>query len=186
MTAVEVPSGEPGATATTASERALAEVLGSVLRLEEVAVNSNFFDGLGADSMLMTQFCARVRKRDDLPSVSMRDVYQHPTVRALATALTEAAATPVERGLAEVLAGVLAVERVPLDGHFFDDLGADSMLMTQFCARLRKRDDLPSVSIKDIYQHPSIRGLATAFQGTGAAPAEDALAEVLAGVLKVE
>ena len=29
----------------------------------------------------MAQFCARVRKRDDLPSVSMKDVYQHPTIQ---------------------------------------------------------------------------------------------------------
>ena len=44
----------------------------------------------------MAQFCARVRKRADLPSVSMKDVYQHPTIRSLATALTDAAPTPVE------------------------------------------------------------------------------------------
>ena len=37
--------------------------------------------------MVMAQFCARVRKRDDLPSVSMKDVYQHPTISSLATAL---------------------------------------------------------------------------------------------------
>jgi non-ribosomal peptide synthetase-like protein len=37
--------------------------------------------------MLMARFCARVRKREDLPSVSMTDVYQHPTVRALASAV---------------------------------------------------------------------------------------------------
>ena len=43
--------------------------------------------------MLMAQFCARVRKRGDLPPVSMRDIYQHPTIRTLATALTDA---PVE------------------------------------------------------------------------------------------
>ena len=30
------------------------------------------------------------------------------------------------------------------------------MLMARFCARVRKRADLPSVSIKDIYQHPTI------------------------------
>ena len=37
--------------------------------------------------------------------------------------------------LAAVLAEVLKVEQVPLDGHFFDDLGADSLVMAQFCAR---------------------------------------------------
>ena len=53
--------------------------------------DAHFFDDLGADSMLMARFCARVRKRDDLPSVSIKDVYGNPTVRCLATALTEAA-----------------------------------------------------------------------------------------------
>ena len=48
-------------------------------------------------------------------------------------------------------------------GDFFDDLGADSMVMAQFCARLRKRADLPKVSIKDVYRHSTIRSLAAAF-----------------------
>nr|WP_307623996.1 Pls/PosA family non-ribosomal peptide synthetase [Streptomyces sp. V3I7] len=68
--------------------------------------------------------------------------------------------------LAEVLADVTRVERVPVDSHFFDDLGANSLVMAQFCARLRKRPDLPSPSIKDIYRNPTIRSLATALAAT--------------------
>jgi non-ribosomal peptide synthetase-like protein len=68
-------------------ERLLAEVLTDVVGTEHVSVDSHFFDDLGADSMLMARFCARVRKRADLPSVSMQDVYQHPTIRSLASAL---------------------------------------------------------------------------------------------------
>jgi non-ribosomal peptide synthetase-like protein len=64
--------------------------------------------------------------------------------------------------LAEVLAGVVKTDQVPLDSHFFDDLGANSLVMAQFCARVRKRDDLPQVSMRDVYGHPTIRGLATA------------------------
>jgi cysteine synthase A len=58
-----------------------------------------------------------------------------------------------------------------VDDHFFADLGADSMLMTRFCARVRKRGDLPPVSIKDIYRHPTIRTLARALAGDTSAPA---------------
>jgi non-ribosomal peptide synthetase-like protein len=74
-------------------------------------------------------------------------------------------AVDTHRIFAEVLAGVLGVEigQVSVDSHFFEDLGADSMVMAQFCARVRKRTDLPSVSMKDIYRHPTITGLATAF-----------------------
>ena len=157
---------------------ALAEVLAGVLGAEQVPVDAHFFDDLGADSMVMARFCARVRKRDDLPSVSIKDVYRHPTVIGLAGALAPAAeavvatapAAPSEapseaiaEAFAEVLAGVLGVQQVPADAHFFDDLGADSMVMARFCARVRKRDDLPSVSIKDVYGHPTVGDLAAVF-----------------------
>src|ERR1041384_3825893 len=66
----------------------------------------------------------------------------------------------VETVYAELLAGVLRVDRVPVDSNFFDDLGADSLVMAHFCARVRKRGNLPSVSMKDIYRHPTIRSLA--------------------------
>ena len=62
-----------------------------------------------------------------------------------------------ERLFAEVLADIVGTEHVSVDSHFFDDLGADSMLMARFCARVRKRADLPSVSMPDIYKHPTIR-----------------------------
>src|SRR4249920_3605433 len=113
-------------------------------------------------SMGMARVCARVRKRPDLPAVSMKDIYQHPTIKSLASSLADTTPVPVERVFAEVLADVVGVERVSVDSNFFDDLGADSMVMARFCARVRKRPDLPSVSIKDIYQHPTISSLATA------------------------
>ena len=59
------------------------------------------------------------------------------------------------------------VEQVPTESDFFEDLGADSLVMAQFCARVRKQPDLPTISIKDIYQHRTIAALATAL-----APAE--------------
>ncbi|MFH8798240.1 Pls/PosA family non-ribosomal peptide synthetase [Streptomyces sp. NPDC017936] len=67
-----------------------------------------------------------------------------------------------EAALARVLADVLHTEHVPVDRHFFTDLGADSLVMAHFCARLRKRDDLPTASMKDVYRHSTIRDLAAA------------------------
>ncbi|MEF9908486.1 Pls/PosA family non-ribosomal peptide synthetase [Streptomyces sp. P9-A2] len=75
--------------------------------------------------------------------------------------------TDAERDLAEILAGVLHIEQVPVDSNFFDDLGANSLVMAQFCARVRKRADLPSVSIKDIYRYRTIRSLAAALTDAG-------------------
>jgi non-ribosomal peptide synthetase-like protein len=85
--------------------------------------------------------------------------------------MTVRPAVGTEDGLAEVLAEVMQAEHVPVDSHFFNDLGADSLVMAKFCARLRKREDLPSVSMKDIYQHPTIRSLAAAFASPVPAPA---------------
>ena len=44
-------------------------------------------------------------------------------------------ASLTEKTLAEVLADLLRVDRVPVGSHLFDDLGADSLMMAQFCAR---------------------------------------------------
>jgi non-ribosomal peptide synthetase-like protein len=159
-----------GDSPTSGTESAFADVLADVVHVERVSLDSNFFDDLGADSMVMAQFCARIRKRPDLPSVSIKDIYQYPTIKSLATALAADAPIHVEGVLAEVLADVMGVEWVPVDSNFFDDLGADSMVMAQFCARVRKRPDLPSVSIKDVYQHPTIRNLATAVADAAPAP----------------
>src|SRR3954469_4708323 len=165
---------------SSTTEKALTEVLAEVLGVERVAADGNFFDDLGADSMVMARFCARVRKRPDLPPVSMKDVYQNPSVRSLAKAvavlpdadLPPPVPTGLESALVEVLAEVLGVERVAADGNVFDDLGADSMVMARFCARVRKRPDLPPVSMKEVYQHPPMRSLARAVGSAAPPPAE--------------
>jgi len=84
--------------------------------------------------------------------------------------------TRAERTLAELLAGVLRVDHVPVDGHFFEELGADSLVMAQFCARVRKRGDLPPVSMRDVYAHPTLRSLADALAGIAPASARPAAA----------
>src|SRR5438309_3931483 len=85
-----------GSAATTSAEGIFAEVLADVLRVDRVSVESHFFDELGADSLVMAKFCARVRKQGDLPSVSMKDIYGHPTIRSLAAALAVAAPKPAQ------------------------------------------------------------------------------------------
>src|SRR5437870_12040575 len=88
---------------TTGAESILAEVLAGVLRVDRVSVDSHFFEELGADSLVMAHFCARVRKRGDLPPVSMKDVYAHPTIRSLAEALADVARASAKPPAATVL-----------------------------------------------------------------------------------
>src|SRR5207247_9465108 len=92
----------------------------------------------------------------------LRDRAMNAPVEARDPGVCADAPTGVEGIFAEVLAGVLRLARVSVKGHFFDDLGAHSLVMAHFCARVRKRGDLPSVSMKDIYRYPTIRSLAAA------------------------
>ncbi|WP_063741061.1 MULTISPECIES: Pls/PosA family non-ribosomal peptide synthetase [unclassified Streptomyces] len=94
-----------------------------------------------------------------------------------------APADGTERILADILAGVVHTDRVSADSHFFTEMGADSLVMAHFCARVRKHQDLPSVSMKDIYRYPTIRSLAAAFADAAPAAAQaPAAASALADV----
>ncbi|MEU7811619.1 Pls/PosA family non-ribosomal peptide synthetase [Pseudonocardia sp. NPDC049154] len=176
------PTGAPSPAGLAA---ALAGVLAEVLDVEHIPTDAHVFDVLGADSMVMTRFCARLRKRQDLPSISIKDVYAHPTLAALATVFAPSTPvrTPCTPGtapswdvgeLAQILAEVLGVDNVAPNANVFDDLGADSMTMTRFCAQLRKRRDLPAIAIRDVYANPTIAGMAAATVPAGAAPSEPA------------
>jgi non-ribosomal peptide synthetase-like protein len=81
---------------TSDIERNFAEVLAAVVRIEQVSIDSHFFNDLGANSLVMARFCAQVRKRADLPSVSIKDVYRYPTIRSLVAALGDASPIPIE------------------------------------------------------------------------------------------
>ena len=78
----------------TPGEKALADALAELLGLEQVSVDSQFFDDLGLSSLLVAHFCARARERADSPPLSVKDVYLHPTIRSLAAAVTEPSAVP--------------------------------------------------------------------------------------------
>jgi non-ribosomal peptide synthetase-like protein len=68
--------------------------------------------------------------------------------------------TECERMLYAALTGVLRAEHVSAEAHFFDDLGANSLLMARVCAAIRKNPGMSNVSMRDIYMHPTIARLA--------------------------
>ncbi len=68
--------------------------------------------------------------------------------------------TDSERTLSAALANVLRVEHVSTEDHFFDDMGANSLLMARFCAVIRKNPGMSAVSMRDIYTNPTIASLA--------------------------
>lgn len=86
------PATAPGpdrgtlATSTADLEGRLTAILATVTG-RQVGPEDDFFTDLGADSMLMARFCARVRKQPDLPTPSIKDVYRNRTITSLARAL---------------------------------------------------------------------------------------------------
>ena len=95
----------------------------------------------------------------EAPRSAAKDVAAPASTSAGASASTSAGGD-LEAGYAAVLADVLGVPTVASTSNFFDDLGADSMIMARFCAKVRSKPELPNVAIKDIYRAPTIVELA--------------------------
>jgi amino acid adenylation domain-containing protein/FkbM family methyltransferase len=74
------------------AEAAIARIWQQVLRLERVGVHDNFFD-LGGQSLLLLQVHTRLREAFDR-ELSVLDLFQHPTVSALAILLTQTGSSP--------------------------------------------------------------------------------------------
>ena len=68
----------------TKTEEKLARALIEVMNFDRVSVADNFFYDMGADSMLMAQFCSAIRRHMGTAKVSMKDVYLNPTIEKLA------------------------------------------------------------------------------------------------------
>lgn len=68
----------------TETERVLCDALSAVLKFDDISVEDDFFQDLGANSLLMARFCTKVREAPALAHISMQDIYLHPNARALA------------------------------------------------------------------------------------------------------
>ena len=66
-----------------------------------------------------------------------------------------------EREIAQTLMNLLKIEQVSMDDHFFNDLGANSLLMARFCAQIRERLNYSDVSMREVYLHPTPRDFAS-------------------------
>lgn len=69
-----------------------------------------------------------------------------------------------ERFVASALCDVLKRDAVSVEDHFFDDLGANSLLMARLCARLRAKEGWGTASMRDIYLNPTVAELVAHLQ----------------------
>ena len=102
---------------------------------------------------------------DAIPmTLSNKADYKRLPKRAVAAFFRRAGVCPPktdrERVMHAALAGVLRAEHVSTEHHFFDDLGANSLLMARVCAAMRRNPGISNVSMRDIYMYPTIARLA--------------------------
>lgn len=107
--------------------------------------------------------------------VDLRQLPPPSTKSFAAGAPMVAARDDAERFVVKALCDVLKRDEVSVEAHFFDDLGANSLLMARLCARLRKRDGWGAASMRDIYLYPTAAQLAAHMQrqSRGAATVTD-------------
>ena len=68
--------------------------------------------------------------------------------------------TPLETRLRDILGGIIGLSEISVDAHFIEDLGTNSLTLATYITAVR--DQLGRrVAVKDLYQHPTIAGLAT-------------------------
>ncbi len=97
-----LPGGRPAhVRPAPGTEQVLAGLLAPVLGADRVSAVDHFFDDLGANSLLMARFNAAAREIEELPAISMREVYLHPTIRQLAAVLDQKASTAIGATAAE-------------------------------------------------------------------------------------
>jgi acyl carrier protein len=74
----------------SSTEKAIAEIWIEVLKLDQVGIHDDLFD-LGGHSLLATQIVSRIRQTFDV-DLSLRLLFEHPTVAGLAVQIAEAQA----------------------------------------------------------------------------------------------
>ena len=123
-----VPAGTKLVAAKTDSEHFLSRALAEVLKVDHVSTGDHFFDDLGANSLLMARFCARIRQRPGMSTVSMREVYLNPTIAKLAERLGQGADEAVAAAEREPF-------HVPSDFSYYG-CGALQLLFYAVCSLL--------------------------------------------------
>jgi amino acid adenylation domain-containing protein len=74
--------------------------------------------------------------------------------------------TPVEKELAAMFAHVLGVNQIGLHDNFFD-LGGHSLLATQLLSRMLETFSDKKISLRHIFESPTVAGLALEIEATG-------------------
>jgi acyl carrier protein len=163
------PQMAEGASASAApegeTEHRLATIWAEVLKREHVGRTENFF-ALGGNSLLAIRLLGKIAKQFGV-KLSLRTLFEHPTIADLARALNPA--HPLEEPLTLIWADVLKREQVKSDDNFFA-LGGHSLLAIRLLGRISKEFGV-RLALRTLFEHPTIAELAPAIDAARAAVA---------------
>jgi len=81
-------------------ERAVAQIWATLLKLEQISMDANFFD-VGGHSLLATQLVSRLRKQFEV-DLPLRAVFEYPTVAGVSEAIHALQAEKISKAFSEV------------------------------------------------------------------------------------
>ncbi len=99
-----VDDSQPSVRPANQTESLLEHALARLLQLDQVSTGANFFADLGADSLTLAGFANCIRTDLGVRTISMKQLYQNPTIAELGVVI--AAAQAETTGLADPLANV--------------------------------------------------------------------------------
>ncbi len=108
-------SNETHVAPETNEEEALSKIWGEILHLENISVNSNFFE-LGGDSILAIQVVSKANQAGLVFSV--RDLFEAQTVRELARRVENKSLVEAEQGLVTGKANLSPIQKWFFDQNF--------------------------------------------------------------------
>ncbi len=68
--------------------------------------------------------------------------------------------TETEKAVAKELQDLMNLKEFSVDDDLFLDLGAHSLIVAQLVSKLRRHPGMEALALRDVYRHPTVRGLA--------------------------
>jgi non-ribosomal peptide synthetase-like protein len=85
---MNMPGKIAGRSPSNDTERSIAAVWETVFGITGISIDDEFFNQLGGHSLLAAVMVSKLRQNPQFQDLAVLDIYQHPTIAQLATALT--------------------------------------------------------------------------------------------------